>query len=138
MDKSEKAKFQEDPDVRTLTLCAFYLEELSQFFIVSLAGGGEGLGEFTLASERVGKKESFWNTFWKHSVFNKVCPQEKRVRQNLTSGGFISFPAISSTADLEEGEIPNSCSQQPFCPTYREIKKVRNICEVHSPEAQAQ
>ena len=59
MDKSEKAKFQEDPDVRTLTLCAFYLEELSQFFIVSLAGGGEGLGEFTLASERVGKKESF-------------------------------------------------------------------------------
>ena len=41
VDKSEKDKLQEDPDIRALTLCEFYLEELGQVFIVSVAGGGE-------------------------------------------------------------------------------------------------
>ena len=41
MDKSETDKLQEDPDIGALTLCEFYLEELGQVFIVSVAGGGE-------------------------------------------------------------------------------------------------
>ena len=41
MDKSEKDKLQEDPDIGALTLREFYLEELGQVFIVSVAGGGK-------------------------------------------------------------------------------------------------